>query len=197
RRIKTAKELVGFDDDDLSIHWVTILLHGNDPRNQVRFASGWQSRFGASAQRCFDSACLGLAHRFHECLVRYHRTSGNDGPFLAIENCTNCTVELVAFVPAAWTRDHGAKTKLVIWLYIKLKSTTISNEAWDVLPSGYDDLRTFRGRLASVLANTTAVESDFSILKWELEEFRSCMMHLSLECIFQAKQRRLLMSLLH
>ncbi|ETV65140.1 hypothetical protein H257_18066 [Aphanomyces astaci] len=76
-------------------------------------------------------------------------------------------------------------------------STTISNDAWDVLPSGYDNLRAFRVRLASVLANTTAVESDFSILKWELEEFRSCMMHLSPECTFQAKQRRLLMSLLH
>ncbi|ETV83007.1 hypothetical protein H257_04755 [Aphanomyces astaci] len=43
-------------------------------------------------------------------------------------------------------------------------STTTSNDAWDMLPSDYDNLRVFRGRLASVLANTTAVESDFSIL---------------------------------
>ncbi|RLO12470.1 hypothetical protein DYB28_000812, partial [Aphanomyces astaci] len=75
--------------------------------------------------------------------------------------------------------------------------TTTFNDAWDVLPRGYNNLHAFSGGLASVVANTTAVESDFSILKLELEEFRSCMMHLSLEGIFQAKQRRLLMSLLH
>ncbi|RHY69503.1 hypothetical protein DYB34_014259, partial [Aphanomyces astaci] len=76
-------------------------------------------------------------------------------------------------------------------------TTTTFNDAWDVLPRGYNNLHAFSGGLASVVANTTAVESDFSILKLELEEFRSCMMHLSLEGIFQAKQRRLLMSLLH
>jgi len=37
------------------------------------------------------------------------------------------------------------------------------------------------------VANTTAVESDFSIFKWEMDEFRTCLMHLSLEGIFQTK----------
>ncbi|XP_078473017.1 uncharacterized protein LOC144734619 [Lampetra planeri] len=78
----------------------------------------------------------------------------------------------------------------------KHTNTTTFNDAWDVLPSGFDNLRAFSGGLASVLANTTAVESDFSILKWELDEFRSSMMHLSLEGIFQTKQRRLLVALL-
>ena len=50
----------------------------------------------------------------------------------------------------------------------------------------------FCGGLATAFANTTSVESDFSILKWEMNEFRTCMMHLSLEGIFQAKQRQIL-----
>jgi hypothetical protein len=45
-------------------------------------------------------------------------------------------------------------------------------------------LRAFLGGLATAFANTTAVEPDFSILKWEMDEFRTCVMHLSLEGIF-------------
>jgi hypothetical protein len=43
-----------------------------------------------------------------------------------------------------------------------------------------------------MLANTTSVESDFSILKWELGENCTSLMHLSLEGIFEAKQRLVL-----
>jgi hypothetical protein len=39
------------------------------------------------------------------------------------------------------------------------------------------------------------VESDFSILKWELDEFRKSLLDLSLEGIFQAKQFELLDSI--
>jgi hypothetical protein len=48
----------------------------------------------------------------------------------------------------------------------------------------------------TMLANTTSVESDFSILKWELDENRTTLIHLSLEGIFQAKQRLILQTLL-
>jgi hypothetical protein len=43
-----------------------------------------------------------------------------------------------------------------------------------------------------VLANTTFVESNFSILKWELDENHRMLMHLLLEGIFQAKQHLVL-----
>ncbi|RHY03788.1 hypothetical protein DYB25_009113 [Aphanomyces astaci] len=47
--------------------------------------------------------------------------------------------------------------------------------------------------MASVFAKTTSkVESDFSILKWEKDEFRMNLLDLSLEGIFQAKQFKLL-----
>jgi hypothetical protein len=51
--------------------------------------------------------------------------------------------------------------------------------------------------LATAFANTTTtvVESDFSIFKWGMDEFRTCLMHLSLEGIFQTKQRPILQSL--
>jgi hypothetical protein len=57
-------------------------------------------------------------------------------------------------------------------------------------------LRSFYDRLATVRAITTFVESDFSILKWELDENRTTLMHLLLEGIFQAKQCLVLQTLL-
>ncbi len=72
---------------------------------------------------------------------------------------------------------------------------TLFNEAWDFSPNGFVALRSFCGGLASAFANTTSVESDFSILKWEANPNRTCLMHLSLEGIFQSKQRALLESM--
>jgi hypothetical protein len=48
-----------------------------------------------------------------------------------------------------------------------------------------------------VFANTASVESDFSVLKWEMDEFRSSMASLTLEGVLQSKQRTLLSSLAH
>jgi hypothetical protein len=60
--------------------------------------------------------------------------------------------------------------------------------AWDYASSRFGHLRSFSGGLATVFANTTLVENDFSILKWEMDENCMCLMHLSLEGVFQAKQ---------
>jgi hypothetical protein len=49
--------------------------------------------------------------------------------------------------------------------------------------------------LAIVFPSTTSIESDFSILKWEMDANRTGLMHLSLEGIFQAKQRAILQAL--
>ncbi|KAI2495067.1 hypothetical protein MHU86_19462 [Fragilaria crotonensis] len=51
-----------------------------------------------------------------------------------------------------------------------------------MLPPGrFESLRSFCGGLASAFANTTSVESDFSILTWEMNPNRTCLMHLSLK----------------
>jgi hypothetical protein len=47
-------------------------------------------------------------------------------------------------------------------------------------------LHAFVGGLVTMFANTTSVEFEFSILKWEMDENQTSLMHLSLEGIFQA-----------
>jgi hypothetical protein len=63
--------------------------------------------------------------------------------------------------------------------------TTAFNEAWDSLGGvRFHQLRRFCAGLATVFSNSTSVESDLSILKWELDEFRKSLLDLSLEGIF-------------
>ncbi len=71
----------------------------------------------------------------------------------------------------------------------KHNDMTTFNDVWDCVLGWFEHLRSFCGGLATVLANTTSVESDFSVLKWEMDDNRTTLMHLSLEGIFQAKQR--------
>ncbi len=66
---------------------------------------------------------------------------------------------------------------------------TSFDDAWDCAPGRFGHLRSFCGGLATVFANTMSVESDFFIFKWEIDENRTCLMHLSFEGVFQAKQR--------
>jgi hypothetical protein len=67
---------------------------------------------------------------------------------------------------------------------------TMFNDAWDALPAqpALNHLRLFCGGLASAFANTTCVESDFSILKCKKDAYHTCLMALSLEGVFQMKQ---------
>ena len=46
---------------------------------------------------------------------------------------------------------------------------------------------TFVGELPAVFANTASVESDFSILGWERDEYKLSMMDLSLEGVLHCK----------
>ncbi len=72
---------------------------------------------------------------------------------------------------------------------------TLFNDAWDCVPR-FKRFRAFCGGIATIFPNRTSVESDFSILKWELDAFRTALMHLLLEGIMQAKQRAILKQLL-
>jgi hypothetical protein len=79
----------------------------------------------------------------------------------------------------------------------KHNDMTTFNDAWDCVLGQFEHLRSFCDGLATVLANTTSIESDFSILKWEMDDNRIALMHLSLEGIFQAKQCLTMQTLLH
>jgi hypothetical protein len=72
---------------------------------------------------------------------------------------------------------------------------TSFEDAWDCAPGRFGHLRLFCGDLATMFANMTAIKNNFSILKWEMNENRTCLMHLSLEGVFQAKQRALMETL--
>jgi hypothetical protein len=77
----------------------------------------------------------------------------------------------------------------------KHNDMTTFNDAWDCVLGQFEHLCLFCGGLATVLANTS-VESDFSVLKWEMDDNRTALMHLSLEGIFHAKQRLTMQTLL-
>jgi hypothetical protein len=60
--------------------------------------------------------------------------------------------------------------------------------AWRLVKDRFPTLEAFSGALATLFPNTSAVESDFSILGWEKDEYRQSMTDLSLEGVMQAKQ---------
>jgi hypothetical protein len=68
------------------------------------------------------------------------------------------------------------------------KHTVSFNEGWDKIDVPFNRLHQFCSGLATAFPNTTLVESDFSILKWEKDDNRSSMTDLTLEGIFQCKQ---------
>jgi hypothetical protein len=81
------------------------------------------------------------------------------------------------------------------WLKLAISKHNHSvsfNDAWDDLKGQYKYLRAFVGGLATAFANTTSVESDFSILKWEKDSNRTALTSLALEGVFQAKQHDIL-----
>ena len=59
---------------------------------------------------------------------------------------------------------------------------------WEVVGPDYSLLKTFCGGLATVLANTSRVEGDFSVLKYLYNKYRTKMMFLSIEGHMHAKQ---------
>ncbi|ETV77024.1 hypothetical protein H257_08940 [Aphanomyces astaci] len=92
--------------------------------------------------------------------------------------------QLVGLRPAHFFRD-------VLDLHREriLRFCTTFNDAWDVASHQWLRLRAFCVGLATIVPNTTSVQSDFSILKWEIDPNWTDLMHLSLEGIFQAKHR--------
>jgi hypothetical protein len=65
---------------------------------------------------------------------------------------------------------------------------TFFNEAWDCLKGCFMQLRQLCSGLATTFPNTTSVESDFSIVKWEKNDSHSSLTSLSLAGIMHTKQ---------
>ncbi len=67
---------------------------------------------------------------------------------------------------------------------------TSFDEAWAVcdVSTRFPNLCNFCGGLASIFPNTATVESDFSVLGWEKDEYRTSLTDFSLEGIIHSKQ---------
>ena len=68
---------------------------------------------------------------------------------------------------------------------------------WSIIEGAkrFDVLMDFCGGIATIFPNTATVESDFSVLGWEKDEYRKSLTDLSLEGIMQCKQFDLMSSL--
>ena len=77
----------------------------------------------------------------------------------------------------------------------KCDSATSFEAGWSIVQGRFTDLRDFCGGIATVFPNTASVESDFSILGWEKDEYRKSLTDLSLEGVMQCKQYELLLNL--
>jgi hypothetical protein len=70
----------------------------------------------------------------------------------------------------------------------KCTACSTFDDAWHLLGEKFTLLRDFAGGLATVFPSTAAVESDFSLIKWEKNELRSALTEFSLEGILHCKQ---------
>ena len=59
---------------------------------------------------------------------------------------------------------------------------------WAIVAGRLEILRDFYGGITAMCANTASVESDFSILGWEKDEYRLSLTDLSLEGVLHCKQ---------
>ena len=73
------------------------------------------------------------------------------------------------------------------------QSTASFFEAWSVIGSdSFQNLAEFCGVIATLFAGTCTVESDFSILRWEKDDFQKSLSDFGLEAVLQSKQIQML-----
>ncbi len=80
---------------------------------------------------------------------------------------------------------HDTRIKAIVQGEKQLSSFA---EAWAPLDNHFEQLKRFFGGLATVFPGTATVESDFSLINWEKDDFRSSLTDLSLEGILHCKQ---------
>jgi hypothetical protein len=82
--------------------------------------------------------------------------------------------------------EHDTSLKVALE---RCDGTTSFEEGWSIVEGRkLNRLRDFCGGLASIFPNTASVESDFSILGWEMDSHRRSLMDISLEGIMQCGQ---------
>jgi hypothetical protein len=92
-------------------------------------------------------------------------------------------------------RDRYIRDPLLKDMLVSMKDTIGYSDAWESLQSQFPKLCEFSSGLATIYPGTTKVESDFSILGWEKDEYRSSLMNFLLEGIMHANQFKALQSI--
>ena len=95
----------------------------------------------------------------------------------------------------AYRQEDALKSALNQCEALSSKGLMSFEASWAIVQGRFDILRDFCGGIATVPANTATVESDFSVLGWEKDEYRKCLSDLALEGIMQSKQFELLSNL--
>lgn len=85
----------------------------------------------------------------------------------------------------AYRNEPALKSMIDAYASVEIKSFEM---AWKIVDGWFEILRDFCGGIATMFANTASVESDFSILGWEMDDHRLSMTDLSLEGILHCKQ---------
>ena len=85
----------------------------------------------------------------------------------------------------AYRNEPALKSTIDAYTRVEIKSF---ETAWEIVAGRFEILRDFCGGIATMFANTASVESDFSILGWEMDDRRLSMTDLSLEGILHCKQ---------
>lgn len=80
-------------------------------------------------------------------------------------------------------------------MMMRLSSSSSFQVAWAPLEERFPNLCKFAGGISTIYPGTSRVESDFSIMKWEKNDYRTSLMDLSLEGIMHAKQFKELQTL--
>jgi hypothetical protein len=81
-----------------------------------------------------------------------------------------------------------------LWqILVNHNTETTFNEAWSALNGRFQDVMRFSGGLATVFPGTAAVESDFCVLKFEKNEYRTALLGITLEGILHCKQFKALL----
>ncbi len=68
------------------------------------------------------------------------------------------------------------------------KHSSSFSEAWAPFDKQFAPLKQFFGGLATVFPGTATVESNFSLINWEKDDYRSSLTDFSLEGILHSKQ---------
>ncbi|KAI9907150.1 hypothetical protein PsorP6_004324 [Peronosclerospora sorghi] len=91
---------------------------------------------------------------------------------------------------AAYEREPALKNVLD-----SCDSSTSFEQGWDYVQQRFDYLERFCGGLATAFPGTSTVESGFSLVRWEKENFRTALTYVSLEGILDSKQFKKLQSI--